>query len=96
MQEALTNAVRHADAENIMVKVIRDKSEFSDQLKINIRDDGKGMVVNDFHSDVDFGLLGMRERAQSLGGSFDLESQLGAGVNLTITIPLGVNVHHES
>ncbi|WP_292757117.1 MULTISPECIES: histidine kinase [unclassified Methylophaga] len=96
VQEALTNAVRHADAENIMVKVIRDKSEFSDQLKINIRDDGKGMVVNDFHSDVDFGLLGMRERAQSLGGSFDLESQLGAGVNLTITIPLGVNVHHES
>lgn len=96
VQEALTNAVRHADAENILVKVIRDKSEFSDQLKINIRDDGKGMVVNDFHSDVDFGLLGMRERAQSLGGSFDLESQLGAGVNLTITIPLGVNVHHES
>ena len=96
VQEALTNAVRHADAENIMVKVIRDKTENSDQLKINIRDDGKGMVVNDFHSDVDFGLLGMRERAQSLGGSFDLESQLGAGVNLTITIPLGVNVHHES
>ena len=96
VQEALTNAVRHADAENIMVKVIRDKTENSDQLKINIRDDGKGMVVNDFHSDVDFGLLGMRERAQSLGGSFDLESQLGAGGNLTITIPLGVNVHHES
>lgn len=96
VQEALTNAVRHADAENIMVSVIRDKNEQTDQLKINIRDDGKGMVVNDFHSDVDFGLLGMRERAQSLGGSFDLQSQLGAGVNLTITIPLGVNVHHES
>ena len=96
VQEALTNAVRHADAENIMVSVLRDKNELTDQLKINIRDDGKGMVVNDFHSDVDFGLLGMRERAQSLGGSFDLQSQLGAGVNLTITIPLGVNVHHES
>ncbi|WP_417550570.1 histidine kinase [Methylophaga sp.] len=96
VQEALTNAVRHADAENIMVSVIRDKTELTDQLKINIRDDGKGMVVHDFHSDVDFGLLGMRERAQSLGGSFDLQSQLGAGVNLTITIPLGVNVHHES
>ncbi|MBN46701.1 MULTISPECIES: histidine kinase [unclassified Methylophaga] len=96
VQEALTNAVRHADAENILVKVIRDKNETTDQLTINIRDDGKGMVVNDFHSDVDFGLLGMRERAQSLGGSFDLQSQLGSGVNLTITIPLGVNVHHES
>jgi len=96
VQEALTNAVRHSDAENIVVKVIRDKNETAEQLTINIRDDGKGMVVNDFHSDVDFGLLGMRERAQSLGGSFDLQSQLGSGVNLTITIPLGVNVHHES
>lgn len=96
VQEALTNAVRHAEPENIIVTVVRETEAAIDQLKINIRDDGKGMVVHDFHSDVDFGLLGMRERAQSLGGSFELQSQLGSGVNLTITIPLEGYIHHES
>lgn len=95
VQEALTNAVRHAEASNILVKVVRETTATDDVLVINIRDDGKGMIVNDFHSDVDFGLLGMRERAQRLGGSFELQSQLGAGVNLTITIPLGGKLHHE-
>lgn len=96
VQEALTNAVRHAEPENIIVTVVRETEAAIDQLTINIRDDGKGMVVHDFHSDVDFGLLGMRERAQSLGGSFELQSQLGSGVNLTITIPLEGYIHHES
>lgn len=96
VQEALTNAVRHAEASNILVKVMRETTATDDVLVINIRDDGKGMVVNDFHSDVDFGLLGMRERAQRLGGSFELQSESGAGVNLTITIPLGGKLHHES
>lgn len=49
------------------------------------------MEVHDFHSDVDFGLLGMRERAQSLGGQFTLESSLGNGVRIHITIPLGAD-----
>lgn len=96
VQEALTNAVRHAEPENIIVTVVRETEAAIDLLTINIRDDGKGMVVHDFHSDVDFGLLGMRERAQSLGGSFELQSQLGSGVNLTITIPLEGYIHHES
>ena len=57
-------------------------------LVIEIRDDGKGMVVKDLHSDVDFGLLGMRERAQSLGGEFQLISEPGHGVKIRVIIPL--------
>lgn len=89
VQEAVTNAVRHAAASRISVAVHRETVAAGAQLEINIRDNGKGMEVHDFHSDVDFGLLGMRERAQSLGGTFTLDSSLGEGVNLTVTIPLG-------
>ena len=92
VQESLTNAVRHADASEISVIVANQPDEHQqDQITIDIRDDGKGMEVNDFHSDVDFGLLGMRERAHSLGGQFNLESSLGNGVRIHITIPLGAD-----
>jgi PAS domain S-box-containing protein len=92
VQEAITNAVRHADASEINVTVAADQeSAAKPQLTIEICDNGKGMVVTDFHSDVDFGLLGMRERAQSLGGEFSLESEPGAGVRILITLPLGAD-----
>ncbi len=93
VQESITNAVRHADASEIAISVINehDMNNDQNQLVIDISDDGKGMEVQDFHSDVDFGLLGMRERAQSLGGTFQLESALGKGVSIHITIPLGAD-----
>ncbi|WP_438971559.1 ATP-binding protein [Methylophaga sp.] len=91
VQEAITNAVRHADASEIKVKVTAEQGSDDDKLFIDIRDNGKGMVVKDFHSDVDFGLLGMRERAQSLGGEFKLESEPDAGVRILISIPLGAD-----
>lgn len=91
VQEAITNAVRHADAHRIYVTVA-NQTEITgkEELMIIIQDDGKGMEVQDFHSDVDFGLLGMRERAQSLGGEFKLTSSLGEGVTIKVTLPLTV------
>jgi two-component system, NarL family, sensor histidine kinase UhpB len=92
VQESLTNAVRHAEASEISILVANERDETQqDQIIIDISDNGKGMEVHDFHSDVDFGLLGMRERAQSLGGQFTLESSLGNGVKIHITIPLGAD-----
>ena len=87
VQESITNAVRHAAASEIAITVTND----DELLTIDITDDGKGMEVQDFHSDVDFGLLGMRERAHSLGGEFKLTSALGEGVSIHITLPLGMN-----
>jgi hypothetical protein len=91
VQEAITNAVRHAEAERIYITVA-NQSEVTgkDELMIIIQDDGKGMEVTDFHSDVDFGLLGMRERAHSLGGEFQLTSSLGEGVTIKVTLPLNM------
>lgn len=93
VQEAITNAVRHADATEMRVSVSNefDEKMTQNQLVVEIVDDGKGMEIQDFHSDVDFGLLGMRERAHSLGGTFILESSLGAGLKIHVTIPLGAD-----
>lgn len=93
VQEAITNAVRHAGASKMIVSVSNqfDEKAKQNQLVIEIADDGKGMEIQDFHSDVDFGLLGMRERAQSLGGTFNLKSHLGAGLTIHISIPLGAD-----
>lgn len=96
VQEAITNAVRHADASQIQVSITADQNGDDDRLTIIVSDNGKGMVIKDFHSDVDFGLLGMRERAHSLGGEFELQSEPGSGVNIRIDIPLGADKYHES
>lgn len=87
VQESITNAVRHANASEIAITVDNN----NEQLVIDIIDDGEGMEVQDFHSDVDFGLLGMRERAHSLGGHFKLTSALGEGLSIHITLPLEKN-----
>ncbi len=91
VQEAITNAVRHAQANRIYVTVANQSDiTGANELMIVIQDDGKGMEIQDFHSDVDFGLLGMRERAQSLGGEFTLTSSLGEGVTIKVTLPLNM------
>ena len=91
VQEAITNAVRHAQASQIKVQIHAEQGGDKDELSIDISDNGKGMVVKDFHSDVDFGLLGMRERVQSMGGEFKLLSEPGDGVAIKIKIPLGAD-----
>ena len=90
VQEAITNAVRHADATELVVSIQRQKQAITagDLLSLAITDNGKGMVVQDFHSEVDFGLLGMRERVRSLSGQFDIVSAPNAGLSIKIMLPL--------
>ena len=81
-QEALVNIARHADAKNVITVF-----EISDhQASLSINDDGKG-----FDSSVKkktLGLLGMKERAQMVGGMFTINSKPGKGTAVFITVPL--------
>jgi two-component system sensor histidine kinase UhpB len=86
IQESITNAVRHAKASLIVITI--HNANDNGQLIMNIADDGKGMVIKDFYSDVDFGILGMRERIQSMDGKFKLVSNPGEGVNIQVSIPI--------
>ena len=86
VQEALTNVTRHARARSVAVSLARTRENENEALEIRIRDDGRGMAAA---AQRGFGLLGMRERVEALGGSLRLESALGRGVMVAALVPLG-------
>lgn len=80
-QEALANVTDHAQAHNVQVILRRDRH----QIRLVVRDDGCGFDP-DRRADQDhYGLLGMRERAETVGGSLAVESQLGKGTQVSFT-----------
>ena len=78
-QEALTNAVRHADARSIVLSV----SARDDHLRLEVRDDGRGFDPRGRSAEA-LGLAGMQERATALGGRFAIESTPGAGTVVSL------------
>jgi signal transduction histidine kinase len=86
VQEAVTNAARHAAASRIEV----DLAASDEVLKATIRDDGRGFDVRAALQPTrqPFGLLGMRERVAVFGGSVDVTSEPGRGTVVEARIPL--------
>ena len=89
VQESLTNALRHAQASDIRIQVFKQ----DEQLHIEISDNGIG-VTPDWADSGQFGVIGMRERAQGLGGTFLFESLQPSGVRVGAVLPLGHNPSH--
>ncbi|MAU12509.1 MAG: hypothetical protein CL607_21990 [Anaerolineaceae bacterium] len=89
VQEALTNIAKHAQAQHINVEIYREHS----RINASVKDDGCGFNVNDLlkNSDRGLGLLGMQERVQLLGGTFQLESKPGQGTQLQIELTVPEN-----
>jgi ligand-binding sensor domain-containing protein/signal transduction histidine kinase len=84
--EALRNAFRHAQAHHIEVDICYDRR----QLRLQIRDDGRGIDPQLLRTDgasKHFGLRGMRERAQSLGGELTIWSEVNSGTEIDLTVP---------
>jgi len=84
--EALRNASRHAQARQIEVEIRYDERE----LRLRVRDDGKGIDPKVLTGDGragHFGLRGMRERAKLVGGKLDVWSELDTGTEVELTIP---------
>ena len=85
IQEALTNAARHASADNVLVKM--DFKE--DKVIVNVADDGTGFDPHVEKSDnKHLGLQGMQERVDLLNGTLEIKSDPGQGTNIKIIIPL--------
>ena len=85
VQECLTNIARHSKARRIEIEVTKiSKSIDENILKIAVNDDGAGFNPALTEG---FGLSGMRERVEGLGGSFALISALGQGTQITVQIP---------
>jgi signal transduction histidine kinase len=85
VQEALTNVARHAKATHVEVRLARRDGT----IAIDVRDNGIGFNLPDDRSRYSRGLLGMRERAYLLGGTFAITSAPGKGTRLEVRIPVG-------
>lgn len=82
-QEALTNAIRYAQAKNIdIILEIRDGKHL-----LLIEDDGIGFNVKDIPKSGHLGLLGMVERAQMVDGNLQVESSPGCGTTIVLEVP---------
>ncbi|OJX47123.1 MAG: hypothetical protein BGO78_16725 [Chloroflexi bacterium 44-23] len=84
IQETLTNVVRHAQAHSVSILVERR----NDIIIAVIEDDGKGFEVSTTKGELHLGLLGMRERAELLGGRLTIESNAGRGTSVFVEIPI--------
>jgi signal transduction histidine kinase len=81
VQEALTNAVKHGDAERAAVELVEDERG----IHVSIRDDGEGFEPT--AATDGFGLLGMHERVELLQGELTVESAPGNGTQISVSLP---------
>ena len=84
VQEALTNAVRHAEASQVAVsaKIVDDK------LVVEVRDNGKGIDTDPQIKHDSWGLVGMHERARYFGCQLKIAGKAGAGSAIKLYLPL--------
>jgi signal transduction histidine kinase len=80
-QEALTNSLKYAHPRNFETRLIFNTKE----LRLELRDDGEGFKVKARHDG--FGLAGMRERVEQMGGNLAISSRRGKGTRITVTLP---------
>ena len=81
-QEIITNAVRHAGARQLRIRIWREDGA----IRLDARDDGQGtdgLVPGN-------GLRGMRERVQQCGGTLDIQTRRGAGFQLRLSVPAAI------
>jgi signal transduction histidine kinase len=91
-QEALTNAARHAGARRVDMRL-----HYGDaSLRLSISDDGRGFEAADGPAAGHFGSVGMRERAEQIGGRFSLRSAPGAGTTIEVTVPAAVSTTEKA
>jgi signal transduction histidine kinase len=84
-QEALTNVVKHAHADCASVRLVFNEAS----VTLEVDDNGRGFDYEKASraNHTAWGLLGMRERASLLGGNFSLDSRLGTGTSVKVTLP---------
>ena len=82
-REALTNILRHAQAEQIFIRL----SQRQGSVILNIRDDGRGITKKEMKGTTSLGLVGIRERVRMVGGTLTIEGKAGSGTVLSVQVP---------
>ena len=81
-EEALMNSYKHSQAIMLQIQV----SEADRRVTLTIVDDGQGFDLQQLPTG--FGLRGMQERSEGLGGTLEIQTQLGFGCRIQVSIPL--------
>lgn len=84
-QETLTNVARHANASKVDVRVATG----ADGVTLRVEDNGRGIDVPSVQGSRSLGLLGMRERAESIGGTFEIQGEPGKGTTVIVKLLKG-------
>lgn len=87
VNEAMSNAIRHADASHITINVVEEGGKFV----VTVIDNGRGFDTSLLHTSAGLGLRNMQKRTSLYGGSMKITSQKGEGTEVKITIPLGTH-----
>jgi signal transduction histidine kinase len=91
MQEALNNAFHHAAAANQKVEAFAENNE----IVLEISDTGPGFIKSLVLGNNHLGLLGMRERVESLGGVFEIDSVIGQGTKIMARLPIQQSIDED-
>jgi len=83
MQELLGNAARHS--QGTQVKVMLDMGD--ERIRVSVDDNGKGFDADSVMHGSSLGLKLIRERAEMLGGSFEIDSAVGKGTRVSFAVP---------
>jgi signal transduction histidine kinase len=94
VQEALTNVARHSGALSCAVSLRR----IDDHVELVVEDSGRGMAEASGGADArrGLGLMGMRERAQSLAGRFSIDNRPEGGTRVVVTLPVGAHATRKA
>ena len=82
IQESLTNVIRHAEATKVVVRIGKKKKQY----EIEIIDDGVGITSERKTGSFSLGVLGMRERAEGIGGQLHITGAAGKGTSVKVIV----------
>jgi signal transduction histidine kinase len=91
-QEASANAVKHGRAQQVQIELLYA----STSICLTVTDDGTGFAASQTSPTGHFGLLDMRERAQSMGSELKIDSEPGRGTRITVNVPMNSSEAHHA
>lgn len=88
VQESLTNVARYSAATRVTVTVAREPAPHGERLRVTIEDNGRGLSAQTMATPGGFGLNGLIERVEALGGWLDLDGAPGLGTKVSVWLPI--------
>jgi len=87
-RELLINIYRHANASNVAITFKKNK----DTMIMVVQDDGIGIAESNISNNKSYGIIGIKERIDNIGGKLDMKGNPTKGTTVTVTLPINKNI----